>query len=88
MTNGGVSNLTMCCSVCFRRTCTRHLHLRPSGARNFGRHRERGVAEGTQEFCCHREELAVAEGGGVMSDPGDMLSRVAERKSCHMGVHR
>ena len=28
------SNSTMCCSVCFRRTWTRHLHLRPSGVRN------------------------------------------------------
>ena len=60
----GESNLTMCCSVRFRRTCTQHLHLRPSGARDFGRHRVRGVAKGTQEFCCHREELAVARGGG------------------------
>ena len=88
MTNagGGGSNLTMCCSVCFRRTCTQHLHLRTSGARDFGRHRVRGVAKGTQEFCCHRGELAVAR--GVMPDPGDVLSRVAERKSCHTGVHR
>ena len=46
----------------------------------------RGVAKGTQEFGCHREELAVAR--GVMPDPGDVLSRVAERKSCHTGVHR
>ena len=82
---GGGSNLTMCCSVRFRRTCTQHLHLRPSGARDFGRHL-RGVAKGTQEFCCHREELAVAQ--GVMPDPGDVLSRVAERKYCHTGVHR
>ena len=86
MTNAGGSNLTMCCSVCFRRTCTQYLHLRPSGARDFGRHRVRGVAKGTQEFCCHRKELAVAR--GVMPDPGDVLSRIAERKSCHTGVHR
>ena len=86
VTNAGGVKLNQVLQCLFQKNMYPALHLRPSGARDFGRHRVRGVAEEIQEFCCYREELVVAR--GVMPDPGDVLSRVAGRKSCHTGVHR